>query len=367
MEEVSISPLTTHHKRKIMKGEPFRIKQMNGGAVMLLHKERMGKIHKAFRNGKGHTITLSEDELHANGGSIFGSRFDKTLEKHGVKKLAYKIGDQLKPIAKTAITAGLLGGAAGLSGLETFATGGAGASLVPAIGVGALGLSALANDYLDNPRKYQNTPQNQNKDNQIALNDLKSAGMTKVGQLGTNPYAQLNDYTGQSAGVLGQANGQLAVANSLNQQLSNAQGFAREALYTAPIISGGLNAPSVLESAQLQNPLRVNALIGTPTTPSIQAPNTTAPTLDMFGNPTGSGLRHIIKRHSMSHEIRGMGVKHRHGKLVEVGSIGIHGNLTRTPQALTPAPYSQNFVWSSTLPPAYKRFSATPAPPTTMF
>lgn len=361
MEEVHIAPLSAHHKRKIMKGEPFRIKHMEGGTVMLVHKQRMGKIHKAFRTGKGHTITLSDDEVQANGGSIFGKSFDKSLQKHGVKKLAYSVGDTLKPFAKGALTAGILGGASALTGLETFASGGAGASLAPAIGVGALGLTGLVNDYLDNPRKYQDTQQQ--KENKIALNDLKNAGLTKVGQLGTNPYAQLNDYTGQTSGVLGQANGQLAVANSLNQQLSNAQGFAREALYTAPVLSGGLNAPSVLQSSQLENPLRVNPLIGTPTAPTIQAPNSTDAHKAFFGN----GLHHIIKRHSMSHEMRGMGVKQRHGKLVELGSIGIHGNLNRSPQALTPAPYSQNFMWSSTLPPPYKRFSSTPAPPTTMF
>lgn len=335
---------------------------MEGGTVMLVHKNRMGKIHKAFKNGKGHTITLSDDEVQANGGSIFGKSFDKSLQKHGVKKLAYSVGDTLKPFAKGALTAGILGGASALTGLETFASGGAGASLAPAIGVGALGLTGLVNDYLDNPRKYQDTPQT--KQNKVALNDLKSAGLTKVGQLGTNPYAQLNDYTGQSAGVIGQANGELAVADSLNQQLSNAQGFAREALYTAPVLSGGLNAPSVLQSAQLENPLRVNPLIGTPTAPSIQAPKSA---LVSIPTAIGNGLHHIIKRQSMAHEMRGMGVKQRHGKLVELGSIGIHGNLNRTPQALTPAPYSQNFMWSSTLPVAYKRFSSTPASPTNMF
>jgi len=364
MEEIPIAHLSSSHKRKIMKGEPIRIK--HGGAVMLkVHNERMPKIAKAFKNGKAHTMTMSPEEIHANGGSIFGDKFDKFLDKHGVKKAVYAVGDQIKPIAKTAITAGLLGGAGALTGLETFATGGAGASLAPAIGVGALGLSALANDYLDNPRKYQSHNH---------INDLKSAGMTKVGQLGnevggqygmselgTNPYGSLNAMTGQQLGTLGQANGQTAVANSINQQLSNAQGFAREALYTAPVMSGGLNAPSVLQSAQLQNPLRVNPLIGTPTPVSTQAPNADHPAL------IGTGLHHIIKRHSKSHTLRGTGVKERHGKHIEMGSIGIHGNLTRTPQALTAAPYASNFMWSSTLPPAYKRFNATPAQPSPLF
>jgi len=368
MEEIPISHLTSSHKRKMIKGEPFRIK--HGGAVMLVHSHRVPKIMKAFRNGKGHTMTMTQEELHANGGSIFGDKFDKMLDKHGLKKGVYAIGDQLKPVAKTALTAGILGGASALSGLETFATGGAGASLVPAIGVGALGLTALANDYLDNPRKYQGS------EGHKQMNDLKNAGMSKVGQLGnqvggqygmgelgTNPYGSLNSMTGQNLGVLGQANGQTAIADSINQQLSNAQVFARDSLYSSPVINGGLNAPSVLQSTQLQNPLRVNPLYGTPTAPSIQAPNYKK--VGVFGS--GLGIHEIVKRHSQSHLVRGKGLKERHGKLVEMGSVGIHGNLTRTPQALTPSPYATNFMWSSTLPPAYKRFSSTPAPPAPLF
>lgn len=386
MEEIPIQPLSASHKRKMVKGQPFRIK--HGGAVMLVKPHRVPKIMKAFKNGKSHTISMTDEEVHANGGSIFGNKFDRFLDKHGVKKAVYAIGDQLKPVAKAGITAGILGGASALTGLETFATGGAGASLAPAIGVGALGLTALANDYLDNPKKYQGSK------GQTQLNDLKSAGMTKVGaygnqiggqygmsELGTNPYGTLNAMTGTNAGALGTANGQVAIANSINQQLSNAQVFARDSLYTAPVMSGGLNAPSVLQSAQLQNPLRVNPLIGTPTPVSIQAPNSQlTPEQIAFHNAigrgikphndhivNGNGIHHIVKRHSQSHILRGTGVKERHGKHVEMGSIGIHGNLTRTPQALTPAPYASNFVWSSTLPPAYRRFNTTPASPAPLF
>jgi len=386
MEEIAIHPPTAHMKRKMLKREPFRIKySSSGGAVMLVHKERIPKIHKAFKSSKGHTLTLTDDEIHANGEGIFGKKFDRFLDKHGIKKKVYETGDAFKPFAKAAITAGIMSGATALTGLETFASGGAGAALAPAITLGGVALSGLASDYLDRPSKYQGGKAQKAITNQLlafgkdqamsyatqqsnmALNDLHNAGMTKLrplGTLGTNPYAQLNSYTGDNAGVLGQATGQLALANSMNQQLANAQGFARDALYTAPVLSGGLNAPSVLQSVQLENPLRVNPLIGTPTAPSIQAPNKSP---QFVSTIKGKGLHHIVKGHSQSHVIRGEGIKMRHGKLIEKGSIGIHGNLNRTPQALTAAPFAQNFVWSSTLPPAYKRFSATPAQPAPSF
>jgi hypothetical protein len=373
MEEVSISQLTPNHKRKIMRGEPIRIKK--GGSLIHLFKHRLPSISKAFSKGKAHTITMTPEEIHANGTGIFGKSFDKFLEKHGVKNLAYKLGDIAKPIVKGAIDSGITAGVGALTATDLVASGGLGAGAVPFIGAGGLALSSYASDYLDNPRKYQDTLSH--KEANIALQDLKNAGMTKVGQmgdhygnqygfaeLGTNPYASINNFVGQTSGALGVSNGQQAIANSLNQELSNAQVFARESLYSAPVFTGGLNAPSVLESVQLKNPLRVNPLIGTPNAPTTETPVKK----DFFGNPiTGTGLKDIIKRHSMSHPIRGMGVKHRHGKLIEMGSIGIGGNLTRTPQALEQAPYASNFVWSSTLPPAYRRFNSTPSPPAPLF
>jgi hypothetical protein len=369
MEAISIQHPTSNMKRKMVRGEPFRIKHsVHGGAVLMVHKSRTPKISKAFKNGKGHTLSLSEEEVHANGEGIFGNSFDKFLQKHGAKKAVYAIGNELKPVAKTAITAGILGGASALSGLETFATGGSGAALVPAIAAGAIGLSAFANDYLDNPRKYQDTPSNNS--NKIAMNDLKNAGLSKVGQLGdqytnqymggVNPYNQINQITGQNLGALGTANSTTGIADSLNQQISNAQVYARDSLYSSPVMTGGLNSASILQSSQLPNPLRVDPMTGLPTEVQVQAP--TKMSKEEHQKIFGYGLHHIVKRHSTAHKMRGEGVANRHGKLVEKGSVGIHGNLIRIPQALESAPFAQNFVWSSTLPPSYRRFNSTPAP-----
>jgi len=378
MEQVAIQKPTAHMKRKMIKGEPFRIKKgVNGGSIMLVHKEKMPKIHRAFSKGKAHTIMLSQEEVKANGAGIFGEKFDKALQKHGVKKLAYHIADSVKPLAVSAVRYGIPAATAALGLGETILSGGAGAPLAASAELASASLGNALADYIDNPRAYQDTPAR--KENAVAINDLKSAGMYKLGELGTNPYAQINNYTGQQLGVLGQANGQQAIANSLNQQLSNAQGFSREALYTAPVLSGGLNAPSVLQSAQLQNPLSINPLIGTPVAPTTAVASVKSRGhkssgsglgvgLSVSDNDTeGQGLHHIVKRNVMSHEMRGKGVKARHGKMVEMGSIGIHGNLLRTNQALVPAPYSQNFMWANTLPSAYKRFNSTPQAPTNMF
>jgi hypothetical protein len=178
-------------KRKMIKGEPFRIKYApTGGAVMLLHKERMPKIHKAFKSSKGHTLTLSDDEIHANGEGIFGKKFDRFLDKHQVKKAVYAAGDVAKPFAKAAITGAIMSGATALTGLETFATGGAGAALAPAITIGAMGLSGLATDYLDRPSRYQG-----NKAQKAIANQALAFGKDQAlsyGQQQSN--IALNDY-----------------------------------------------------------------------------------------------------------------------------------------------------------------------------
>ena len=66
-------------------------------------------------------IQLTPQEIAVNqeaspqmqGTGIFGNKFDKFLEKNGLKKVAYAIGDASKPAVKAALI-GALGAGAGL-------------------------------------------------------------------------------------------------------------------------------------------------------------------------------------------------------------------------------------------------------------
>ena len=149
---------------KLRRGMNVRINQKKGrGFNLIVHPERYDIMSKTFTRGLGMEISLTPEEIQANqeaspqmeGQGIFGSKFDRALEKRGLKEAAYKIGDQLKPAAKAALLGGLAAGASALAGTEFVATGGLGAAAVPAIYSGAATLGALGTDYLDNPRAYQ--------------------------------------------------------------------------------------------------------------------------------------------------------------------------------------------------------------------
>ena len=82
--------------------------------------------------------------------------------------------------------------------------------------------------------------------------------------------------------------------------------------------------------------------------------------LDMYGSGLYAGS-HGHGLYASPPPMSGHGLHHHHHKNKAVrrekGSVGIHGNLMRTPQALTPQPYAVNFVWGNTLPPYYQKYN----------
>jgi len=154
-----------HQVSKLRNGHPVRIKK-GTGFNLVVNPNTYSIVSKAFARNKGIQVSLSPEELQANrslspeqhselqqtqpelaGQGIFGKKFDKALKKAGVKKLAYKIGDEYKPMVKAGLTAGLTAGATALGTAQP--------ELVPFLPAGVASLSALGYDYLDNPTKYQ--------------------------------------------------------------------------------------------------------------------------------------------------------------------------------------------------------------------
>jgi len=204
--------------KKLKKGGKIRVKHAvkGTGVDVVVSPDTYSTATRNFDLGDGLEIQLSPTELQTNaevapqlqGQGIFGKHFDKFLDKHGVKKAAYAVGDAVKPMAKAAILAGLASGATALAGTETVATGGLGTAAVPAIYGSAASLGALANDYLDNPSKYQGSKQ------KVASN-LKDAAKQSV------VYDNINKELGTNHNYLAKSNLMNAVANNESAKITN--------------------------------------------------------------------------------------------------------------------------------------------------
>jgi hypothetical protein len=155
MERINITA-SGKQLSKLRNGHRVRVKPaMKGeGIGVIVSPETYNALTKTFRKGKGAELALSPPEIMANkevapemeGQGIFGPAVDRWLEKKGIKKAVYKIGDQLKPAAKTALIGALTAGGASLAASNP--------ALVPYIPGGVASLSALGLDYLDNPDSY---------------------------------------------------------------------------------------------------------------------------------------------------------------------------------------------------------------------
>ena len=363
---------------------------------------------------KSNVITMQESPMiksrdrrrgSIEGGGIFGKKVDDKLKKAGIKKLAYAVGDAAKPMVQSAIDAGIV-----MAG-----------SQVPMLTPALMSMGGLAKQYLDKPSDFGVGGNDQPKAAtpegyaaQAALNYFNAnGGGNHLANIYTDPYASLNMLQDTHYGNRAMAAAGNTYNNQLAQEYQNAARFAQHQMYTSPVFTGGLNAPSILQETMLQSPFKYNNETGmpqfqpvqttatqiahhlgnpnamsnplplAPTAPSL--PNVPAPSnVSTIGAPKvavpaatlasadtrpfgGKGLGMGIGGHHHSfkhvidqmHPIRGMGIKRRHGKLVEKGSVGVHGNLIRTPQALVSQPYSAYPMWAVTLPPSYQRFNNT--------
>ena len=288
---------------KLRKGHRVRISSaMEGeGFNLLVDPSRYDTLTRSFSRGKGMQIQLSPQEIVANqhieGNGIFGKRFDRFLEKRGLRNAAYRVGDKLKPAFKSAVMGGIAAGTAGLAGLSTFGSGGTMAPLAAYLPAAGAGAAYLANDYIDNPDKYHDMystnaggPRNAH------------AAANLAGQVAEN-YAlkKINQETGANYGNLSSA----AIANAATHK-------ARAEMNKTTI------------GKQLS-----------------QFPNST-----INDNPFAPPSR----------QFAGLGL-HKKSR----GEIGIHSSFVTSQSHLPPAllsqPFSANFQFQHTLPPAYQKFS----------
>lgn len=293
---------------KLKNGHKVRISQAieGSGFNLIVDPSRYDIISKCFLRGKGTEIQLSPQEISINkeeemqGTGIFGKKFDKFLDKNGLKQVAYKIGDAAKPAIKAAILGGLASGATALAGSDLIASGGLGASLVPAIYGSAGSLGYLATDYLDHPRKYHsNTGGPKNK-----LTSGTLEGQTVQNQL----LNALGQHTGNQYNILGESN----LGNAISQK------------DRSQLIAGRMDSLKNTFNSAVDN------------VSSVQAPM------------EGLGLRtHRIKQGRGRREISSVGK-----------NAGFVSSQTHLPPALLSQPFSANFQFQHTLPPAYQKYSS---------
>ena len=236
---------------KLRRGLPVRVKQGEGFGL-LVHPNNYHLASRAFGKNKGISIQLSPEEIQHNknavtppeeqegpideteeqptieGQGIFGHKFDRYLKRKGVKKMAYQIGDILKPGAKAAITAGLTAGATSLGAFQP--------QLIPYLPAGVAGASALAYDYLDNPTKYQGS--------QPKSGLTSRAVKDYAGQVAKSQAEKLiNDHLGTNYGYMNQAGIGNLQQEQANQEMTSALYGARGGIPDIPQYSDEYGAP----------------------------------------------------------------------------------------------------------------------------
>ena len=99
-----VKKLSEQAMSKLRRGLPARLMEGTGTQLCVL-PHQYDAISKSFLKKKGINVSLSPPEIAENqtidGGSIFGKRIDKALEKkQGLKSFLYNAGTALKPIAQ---------------------------------------------------------------------------------------------------------------------------------------------------------------------------------------------------------------------------------------------------------------------------
>jgi len=316
---------------KLRNGHKVRISPAieGEGCNLIIHPDRYNTVSRTFNKGKGMEIQLTPEEIVVNqeqapameGTGIFGRKFDDLVRDtigSRAKDVIYEGADKyIKPtikagISKLATYAPELASSA-LSGLAT-------ASGNPefAIPAGMLGYqlgskygdmgSMLAQDYLDRPSAYQNR-------SNVGGPRNKTAPATLAGQVEQNHlFRNLNEDLGTRFGALAKANLENAVAHMDRAKMQNAT------------------------VSQQLNPYSMRAV----------APDTSSRARDGRGLYAGRGLGRDLRSAYST-------IKR------EVGSVGrgagMVGMATHLPPALVSQPFSANFQFQHTLPPAYQKFS----------
>jgi len=301
---------------KLRKGHAVRITgaERGQGFNLIVSPESFDLATRTFSKGRGMQLKLSPEEINANkehahkleGRGIFGHKFDKFVEKNigkNAKNALYGAVDKhvKEPLKQGIDTVASYAPELGATALSGLAVASGNPELVPMAAIAGHHLgnivgrtgSHLAKDFLDNPSRYQSN---------VGGPRNTIAPATLAGQVAQNELlGELNNQLGTNMGYLGQANLANAVAQKARTQMNSAQ--VEDAFHPYGEGSGlwaGAGPPS-----------------------------------------SGYGIHHRRRR--------------------EIGSVGKNGSFvsanSHLPPALMSQPFSANFHFQNTLPPAYQKFS----------
>lgn len=295
--EVSASP---KQLSKLRNGRKVRIRPAveGKGICLMVSPEKYDIISRTFSRNKGMDIALTPEEIVANqsaSGEMEGRGiFGKQFDR-GLKKLIGKKAVRgLYGEAAKYLPLAQAGLTAGLTAAGT-ALGVAQPELLPWIAPGVAGLSQLGSDYLANPSAYNSN---------VGGSRAKLASSLAGRMIQDKALGALNKQLGTNMGSLDRASITSALTNKALAQL-NAEAIAKK-----------------------------------------QAPSLDAYYGNMFDGIEGNGL--------YAGRGLGLGLKQRRCG----GSVGINaGMVSPMPPALRSQPFSANFQFQHTLPPAFQKFS----------
>jgi len=189
-----MSRIRNGHKVRLMEGE---------GTQLVVHPDQYDAISNSFTKKKGIQVALSPSEIQANrtveGEGIFGKKFDKALDKAGIKKAVYKVGAVLKPLAQEAVSAAQM---AAIS-----------YGVPPSV---AAKIGDTASQYIEDPKSLQGKK---------GLKELGKRGLSvasEVAEMGAN-------YAGVDPSLIADAKASVKEAKEMQKMAKEMQKMAKDA------------------------------------------------------------------------------------------------------------------------------------------
>lgn len=149
MQPISIADLSARALGRLKQGYKVRVAH-GSGMELLVDPAKYNQITKTFMKGKGLHLQLSPEEIHHNHArGIFGKLGDRVLSGlnkltgHDVGAAAYKLGDMIKPMAKSGLSSAISSGANMLAETNP--------ELAPLIYLAKPFIERGAQKYMDNP------------------------------------------------------------------------------------------------------------------------------------------------------------------------------------------------------------------------